>query len=224
MDQRTWTWLYLIYSMTNSCSRGKEIENSIEKVVDWFDSKDYIVTFSPNITSQIHPDGIEGEVAINTSVTRRTQLYTLLHEAGHYIVGRRRNYILEFGKGYPAMLREEGATGPNAIEKTDIHRIHMVHEEFAAWEAAKKLAKKLKIVIDHAAWDRLRVKNMMTYVVWAAATTNRAEEKMKAYASGQMPSDPTVLDSELDCEDHGDQTSRSQTRDAAAKKRIRKTS
>lgn len=171
--------------MTDLPDDNECIEDSIAKVIEWFESKGYVVYFKQNVLSQLHPNGVEGEVVVNSSRPRKIQLYLLLHEAGHYVVARRKNYVESFGKGYPATVEDYEYP---LILQSDAHRIHILGEEYAAWDAARALAKRLDVIIDAEQWDNLRTKLLMTYVTWSAATMKNSKKKIDAYSKSSKKS------------------------------------
>ena len=139
---------------------GRRTESHIETMVDWFDCRGYNVIFERGGDSHIdHSAGRGGEVVVDSSPSLECQLHTLLHEAGHYMVSRRRNYTTKFSHGYPAV---HGIVNTGRA-RTMRHWVHKVQEEVEAWEEGLNLAKLLGISIRTQAWERNKCPALMSY-------------------------------------------------------------
>lgn len=157
-----------------STTNNSLYEKNIRKMVTWFSIRGYDVIFGRGLLSQIGPDG-EPEVWINSSLTKESQLYTLLHEAGHLIISERKNYTRRFSHGYPASRHVKYRNRYN----TKLHWIHILHEEMEAWEEGKRLARLRGIPVRHKKWEKYRSDALMTYIQEAA---KRWAKKSKAAA------------------------------------------
>lgn len=142
---------------------GKKTAEHIATVENWLYRRGYVVIFERGIESQIHPKKpkfLENkknkkEVWIDSSPSLECQLHTILHEAGHYVVESRKDYYEKYSHGYPSKGTIKA--------KTVMHWVHLIHEEFNAWEEGLKLAKKLGIPIRKRAWELHRCPALMSY-------------------------------------------------------------
>mgnify|MGYP003655873694 CR=1 FL=1 len=96
-----------------------------------------------------------GTVSVSTKQSRRLQLYSILHEAGHAVIREREGYeaIFPYGKKYE--------------NKSIARRVDVIREEVMAWEEGRKLAIQLGIDIDIKLWHNFVKKNLFDYVRWA---------------------------------------------------------
>lgn len=102
---------------------------------------------------------IEGKtVRINGRSAPEQQLYILIHECGHHLIGERERDE-RYGMGY-------NADEPNE-KRTLLHRVDVVDEEFEAWDRGRKLAGRLGVKLDKEAFHRARASYLKTYMKWA---------------------------------------------------------
>ena len=95
-----------------------------------------------------------GTVSVSTKQTKRLQLYSLLHEAGHAIIREKEDYDvrLPYGKLHK--------------NKSISRRIDVLREEVLAWECGRELAYDLGINLDNRLWHNFVKKNLFDYVRW----------------------------------------------------------
>ncbi len=86
------------------------------------------------------------------------QLFTLLHECGHMLIGERRKHE-RYGMGY----KQEHHP---IVSKTLHHRFDVLDEEMEAWFRGLRLARRLKIRVNKEAFHAHRLKCLKTYVKW----------------------------------------------------------
>ena len=92
-------------------------------------------------------------IGINTNRTMELQLFCLLHEAGHAILRKDKNFNDVF---------------PNIEKKTQRGLVEVVCEEISAWSEGRNLAEKLGINIDAKRWDNHWKRQIYKYIKWAA--------------------------------------------------------
>jgi hypothetical protein len=146
----------------------------IATVVNWLKRRGYTVIFERGLESQIHPKKPKfeenkehhREIWIDSTPSKECQLHTLLHEAGHYIVESRQNYLEKYSHGYPAV----GTTKARTV----MHWVHLIGEEFEAWEEGLKLARYLRIPIRKAIYERHRCPALMSYFRKAVEVRKKA--------------------------------------------------
>lgn len=112
------------------------------------------VTFGEDEPNAFWEDSCEGFVSINTKQSKRLQLYSLLHEAGHAIIRSKENYdkLYPYGKKYK--------------NKSISRRIDVLREEIEAWNEGERLSQRLSIVLDYSLWHNFMKKNLFEYSKW----------------------------------------------------------
>lgn len=120
---------------------------ALDKVVAWCARRGVSVVFDnrPAMDSEWAP--LLKRITIGRG-SPRTRLYMLLHECGHALI--------DSGQGYLAHFTPES------------ERLDIVAEEIEAWNRGRRLAYRLGLRIDAAAFRRLRKRCLRSYVVWAA--------------------------------------------------------
>tara|TARA_R110000823_G_scaffold272707_1_gene391941 strand:+ start:735 stop:1172 length:438 start_codon:yes stop_codon:yes gene_type:complete len=96
-----------------------------------------------------------GIVSISTKQSKRLQLYTVLHEAGHAILRAGEFYDVRF------------PYGDKHQNKSIARRVDVIREEVMAWDEGEKLAFSLGITLDLKLWHNFVKKNLFDYVRWA---------------------------------------------------------
>jgi len=94
-------------------------------------------------------------ISISTKQSKRLQLYSMLHEAGHAVIRSNQRYE----EVYPY--------GHKNKNKSIARRIDVLREEVVAWEEGRELAHALKIQLDPKLWHNFVKKNLFDYVRWA---------------------------------------------------------
>ena len=79
-------------------------------------------------------------------------LYALLHEAGHVVLLSTEL----FTQRKPGMKRY-----------TKKYKVNVLREEVFAWEKGLEIAYELGIPIDRKEWEKVRVRSLYEYVLWA---------------------------------------------------------
>ena len=132
----------------------------IHLVVDWAASKSIGVDFTNRKCGGLY-DGEHKIIIINSRMSYEKQLFVLLHECGHVLVGAQAYHeTSRWRMGYPS------ASDP-VLSKKFVHRCAVVEEEFEAWHRGKKLAKKLGVTLDEDKFDHAKVEFLKTYMKWA---------------------------------------------------------
>ena len=99
-------------------------------------------------------------IEINTRQNYRSQLHSLLHEAGHVVL--RMTFPGKYKENFSALN-----SGAYDTKRANIaHRIDVLREEVLAWEQAEHLAGELNIPLDKHWFDRHRREALLTYVKW----------------------------------------------------------
>ena len=94
-------------------------------------------------------------ISISTRQSKRLQLYSMLHEAGHAILRSNKLYEEIYPYGYKYK------------NKSIARRVDVLREEVMAWEEGRELAQALKIELDPGLWHNFVKKNLFDYVRWA---------------------------------------------------------
>jgi len=133
--------------------------DGIEKVLSWCEKKKLVVDWVRSGGGSY--DFTERVIAVSLFSVPRIQLQVLLHECGHHMIGRPKAGH-RFSMGY-------GSSMDYLINKSDLHRIDILDEEFEAWDRGWKLGRKLGALLqsDRDEFNRYRVRMLKGYVNWA---------------------------------------------------------
>ncbi len=128
----------------------------LEILIDWCKSKRLDVAFGriPNGVYE-HDKRL---ITINGSLTPENQLFVLMHECGHHLIGQP-NPDDRYGSGHHVRDPE--------VKKTIVHRVDVIDEELEAWARGLKLTKRLGMTIDLDRYNRTRSEYIKTYLKWA---------------------------------------------------------
>ena len=94
-------------------------------------------------------------ISISTRQSKRLQLYSMLHEAGHAVIRSNEKYE----EIYPYGHKDKN--------KSIARRVDVLREEVMAWEEGRELAQVLTIELDLKLWHNFVKKNLFDYVKWA---------------------------------------------------------
>jgi len=143
-------------------NRDHDIERFItglRVVVEWCGARALSVKFQNQWGGMYDP--IDKEVTISVRAPLHEQLYFLLHECGHHLIGPKERHQ-RYGMGYANMTPWAG--------NTNHHKLDVLEEEFEAWHRGWRLGIRLGVLNkgDKEAYDKIRVKMLKTYVRWVA--------------------------------------------------------
>lgn len=133
-----------------------EAISSLEVLVAWCTGRKMEVVFARRSNGYFSPG--ERRAYISGRLSPQNQLYFLLHECGHFLIGTGSDPTARFGMGYQQ-------TCPN-VKKTFHHKLDIFDEEMEAWWRGLKLAAKLEITIDRGSFDKERLKALHSYANW----------------------------------------------------------
>lgn len=99
-------------------------------------------------------------ITINSSLSKKTQLYALLHECGHAaLFESQEKYLKRYPDGY---IRYAGKT----TKRSNRHKIDVLREEIAAWDTAEAIVDFLGIKVNMRDFHDERNRSLMTYIEW----------------------------------------------------------
>ena len=117
--------------------------------------RNYKITVEFACNAEDEYDSEKKIILINSKTNLKSQLNTLLHEAGHAIL---RADIRKYKKQFPSY---------NCVRASKDSKMDILREEFLAWEEGLKLAQKLKIKLDLEKYNGHMRKALWGYVYWA---------------------------------------------------------
>lgn len=135
--------------------------NSLEGLVEWCRGKGYAVDFT-NLPKDDAPAVLDNDtmtIRVSCRLLPERQLFTLLHECGHTLIGQRRKNE-RYGMGY-----EAGDKDPQ-IARTLHHRFDVLDEEIEAWHRGMKLSRRLRLGVDKERWHSVRLECLKVYAEW----------------------------------------------------------
>ena len=131
----------------------EDIEHLEAHLVDKYDI--FISFASNNLNSCSEIDKV---ITVNTRQRSESRLYTMLHEAGHFILYEEHDYQALF----PSIIHQ-----PFKKYFTQANVVDVIRNEVLAWEEGRKLAHQLEIEVNSKKWNNLRKKSLYDYFIWA---------------------------------------------------------
>lgn len=133
----------------------------LARVTEWCASKSLTVVFGKKPGGQY--DTLSRTITIACRAAPERQLFYLLHECGHHLIGFK-EHDERFGLGYPK-------TEDPDWNGTFDHRFACLEEEIEAWHRGWRLARRLRLRIPRADFDRVRLECLRSYVQWVNGRT-----------------------------------------------------
>ena len=127
----------------------------LDLLVIWAYDRGYSVFFERNGDDSICDNS--KIISIKNTVTKESQLFTLLHECGHLLI---------YKNGDVFNLNDIRAS---YSEGSQIYKTYRVIEEIEAWKRGRQLAKRLNISIDQDRWDRAISRAITKYIKWSVS-------------------------------------------------------
>lgn len=130
----------------------------LESVVEWCRGRGVEVVFGKRAAGVY--DEATRRVTISAHAPARKQLVYLLHECGHHLVSSSNGDDDRFKMGYSAAMAE-------GVERTFVHKLAVLEEEFEAWHRGWRLARRLELSLGREDFDRVRLECLKSYVQWS---------------------------------------------------------
>lgn len=140
--------------------RDLNAASGLNAIVGWINHRGIKVEFTNGQAGGIYSTS-EKTIYINSTQTYEHQLFVLLHESGHLLIG-----LTDPSKPHRFRLGYPSSHDP-ALKGKFIHRCAILEEEFEAWHRGHKLAKKLGIDIDEHRWSELKSQFIKSYIKWS---------------------------------------------------------
>jgi hypothetical protein len=128
--------------------------DQLAKLAVWCEKKKIDLQFVANTCDALEDNM---RIVINSNQRPETQVYGLLHECGHFLIGQR-TANQRFGFGY--------SMKDGNIKRSFKHRLDVLDEEIEAWRRGRSLADRLELQIDQPKFDKLVEENISTYLRW----------------------------------------------------------
>lgn len=137
--------------------------NDIQTVLEWTDKRQIIVDFYYKDGSKYFIDSKSIQICNRSKY--EIQLYSLLHECGHYLIDEAatknpKTYFEKYPYGY--------LSGKVKCEDSIQHKVSILAEEIEAWNRGHALSQRLGIKLNEIKFERDKVKALKTYIKWAA--------------------------------------------------------
>lgn len=129
----------------------------LSSLTTWCTKRGIIVEFKKAANGAFFPD--EKRIEINARLKPENQVYCLLHECGHVLIGHK-NTNERFGMGYPS-------SNVPRIARRLTHKCDVIDEELEAWYRGFKLSRRLKFNVDKQRFDAFKSKMIISYMKWA---------------------------------------------------------
>lgn len=132
--------------------------NNLSRLISWCSTKKIHVSFSRREGGIYHPD--DRAIIINGRAAPEKQVFLLLHECGHHLIGDKRKHE-RFGMGYSSVDNDPYVT------RTLQHRIDIIDEELEAWHRGFRLGQRAELCINKQNYDRFKSVMLKSYLLWA---------------------------------------------------------
>jgi hypothetical protein len=139
------------------CEGTKRQITELHRLAEHVSGMGWNVIFSKDEVDGIVP--ALRNITINSSNTKKSQMFALLHEAGHAAVFSDPEYFRKYPDGY---IRYAGKT----TTRSNRHKFDVLREEIAAWDEAEGIVMGLSLDINMRDMRDERNRSLMTYVEW----------------------------------------------------------
>lgn len=136
------------------------IEQSLDRIESWLDKKGFVLCKSKKKTIEDEVDFERKVVFLSLRSSPINQLYSLLHECGHIIIRKRKNYKDKYKAYYTISEQDMPPNMQSSVEE--------VEEEINAWREGENLCVKLSIDINTDEYYKYASRWVMSYIVLAA--------------------------------------------------------
>ena len=101
-------------------------------------------------------------IYINSRQWAESRFYTLLHEAGHLLIGTDWHGLLDTNQDMFASCHYDGRA-----ERRRDFKVNKIIEEGMSWKFGFQLSEMLDLDVDVERYNRFMTKHMMTYLMWS---------------------------------------------------------
>jgi hypothetical protein len=136
-----------------------ELENAVKLLKEWLIERGW--GFEKSWSLFDHVDWTQKRVVINNRRSLQGQVFGMLHEIGHIMLGESSEYVTRFSEAHKFKHRKERS------HETLRVRMSVFGEEWEAWSLGESLAKKLELQIDYLAFRDSRNIDLKSYAVWS---------------------------------------------------------
>lgn len=98
-------------------------------------------------------------IRVNNALQPEKQLFFLLHECGHHLIGD------HLDDDHERLGMDHSQLAPD-VRRTLCNRVDVVDEEFEAWRRGARLSKRLGLVLDRASFEKVKAQSLRTYFQW----------------------------------------------------------
>ena len=131
----------------------KKLREQIERLELYLiDKKNTDVVFGQDEDNAYYDE--QRYITINTRQNLRSQLHTLVHEAGHVLIRCNKK---SFKKKYSGFSKRKNSKS---------FKLSVLKEEIMAWERGHKLASRLGIDLDEGWWKKHSEECIYSYAKW----------------------------------------------------------
>lgn len=140
------------------CKGTTEEVKNLNSVAEYASNLGWNVVFEKDSEDGIVP--ALRNITINSHLSKKTQLFALLHECGHAtLFDNQEKYLKRYPDGY---VRYAGKT----CKRSNRHKIDVLREEIAAWDTAEAIIEFLGINVNMRDFHDERNRSLMTYIEW----------------------------------------------------------
>tara|TARA_R100000234_G_scaffold58399_1_gene35257 strand:+ start:881 stop:1285 length:405 start_codon:yes stop_codon:yes gene_type:complete len=114
------------------------------------------------ISPDVHNEYWIGEnlITINSKQTQKKRFFCLVHEIGHFVLRKKREFKTRFPEDYVKDDKKKQ-------KKTKQFVVDTLREEVLAWESGLDYVESLGIEVDRESYNRQRTSALYKYIEWA---------------------------------------------------------
>jgi hypothetical protein len=131
--------------------------DGLKRTIAWARRRGFNVEFEPCSGRYGFCFNKSKKIVVDPRLSFETQLHVLLHECGHALIDSGQRFRHEWPRGYDA--------AENGYSTHDHrHKVAVLVEEIEAWCRGRKLASRLKLMLNDEAFCKIRDKLIKSYI------------------------------------------------------------
>jgi len=134
------------------------LPTALKKIEGWLVERRWCIKWSRGWDD--HVNFTTQEIIVNSNRTPQSQVFGILHEAGHIILSESSDYHFRFPNA------DEYKHRPERRHESLRVRAETLGEEWEAWCVGEDLARKLGLEIDYESYHAARNRDLKSYARW----------------------------------------------------------
>ena len=138
--------------------KEKLIDLGLESLQEWTHKKGIEIEFDYCVRDEFRAS--DKLITISTRQGAENQLYALLHECGHLMLGKNEKL---YAQKYPSSMKLAYRDNKR-LEKSHKYKVDVVAEEIDAWRKGRQLANRLNNYVDDEKYYAIMTKCVYSYI------------------------------------------------------------